>query len=146
MRAGFSLRYKQVIPLFFLLFLFSVFSGCHRSSQELPVMPPATHPLAREYLGYGVVNISFTHLLDEPGPGGISRGYLRRGTVVRIIARRQVIIRGKPESWVLAEGNYQGSTGTRGAGASSQGWLQESTLDVYDNESRAKTASKAMNL
>jgi len=108
------------------------------------VMPPVTHPLARDYIGYGVVNISFSHLLNEPGPAGVSQGYLRRGNVVRIIERRQVIIRGTGESWVLAEGNYQADTA--GQGAPVRGWLQESTLEIYENESRAKTASGNMSL
>ena len=129
MRVGFSHGYNQVLFFFFSLLLFSVFAGCRRSSEDLPVVPPATHPLARQYIGYGVVNVSFTHLLDEPGSGGVSRGYLRRGTVVCIIERRQIINRTNPESWVFAEG----------------GWLVEAALDIYDNESRANTASKAMN-
>ena len=109
-------------------------------------MPPATHPLTREFIGYGVVNVSFTHLLGEPGSRGVSQGYLRRGTVVRIIERRPVISGSSSEIWVLAEGNYPGSPGTQGAGASSRGWLQESSLEIYDNEPRAATASEAMNL
>jgi hypothetical protein len=101
-------------------------------------MPPATHPLARQYIGYGVVNVSFIHLLSEPGSDGVSQGHLRRGTVLRIIERRQVINRGNSESWVLAEGNY------RPPSVPSRGWLQESTVDIYDRESRAVTASRAM--
>jgi hypothetical protein len=59
---------------------------------------------------------------------------------VRIVERRQITIRGNSAFWVLAEGNYQGP------GNVTQGWLQETTVDIYDNESRAMTASKAMNL
>ena len=135
MRVGFSLAYNQALFLLFPLLFMCVFPGCRRTTQELPVMPPATHPLARQYIGYGVVNVSFTHLLHEPGPTGVSRGYIRRGTVVRIIERRQITSRGGSESWVLAED----------PGAPSQGWLQETTLEIYDNESRANTASRAMN-
>ena len=112
-------------------------------------MPPDTHPLVREYIGYGVVNVSFTHLFNEPGPGGVSRGYLRRGTVVRIVERRSVPVRGNSESWVLVEGNYRGTSAVPGAGTEaglSRGWLQETTLDIYDREPRADTASKAMSL
>ena len=109
--------------------------------EELPVMPPVTHPLIREYIGYGVVNVSFTHLLSEPDAGGASRGYLRRGTVVRIIERRPLTNRENLESWVFVEGNYQGSSSVQG----SQGWLLETTLEVFDNESRAMTASRILN-
>ena len=96
-------------------------------------MPPATHPLTREFIGYGVVNVSFTHLLNEPGPGGVSQGYLRRGTVVRIIERLTISSGERPESWVLTD-------------APSRGWLQETTVEIYDNEARANTASKALSL
>lgn len=116
-----------MIPVLLLLFL----TGCSRSNEGLPVTPPATYPLTREYIGFGVVNVSFTHLLSEPG--GVSKGYLRRGTVVRIIERR--IDRQSQESWVLTEENDR-------SGAAQQGWLQETALDIYDNESKANTASK----
>ena len=134
MRVGFSRAHDQavwfLIPVFFLLFL----TGCRRGNEESPVTPPVTHPLSRECIGFGVVNVSFTHLLSEPG--GVSRGYIRRGTVVRILERR--INRENLESWVLAEEN------TPETAAVSQGWLQETTLDVFDNESQANTASKAI--
>jgi hypothetical protein len=113
------------------LSFFPVFSGCRRSSDELPVTPPETNPLARNYIGYGVVTVSFTHVLTEPDPNGVSQGYLRRGTVVPIVERRQVNNRGKPELWLLAEGSYRG-------------WLQGTTLEIYESESRANTASKSL--
>ncbi|MCL2232216.1 MAG: hypothetical protein FWB99_03975 [Treponema sp.] len=113
-----------------------LFTGCNRSSQELPVTPPPTHPLARQHIGYGVVNVSFTHLLSEPGPAGVSHGHLRRGTVLRIIERRQIVLQGNSQSWVLAEENYEPSP--------SRGWLQEATVEIFDRESRANTASRFM--
>jgi hypothetical protein len=139
MRVRFPIGYDQAIFPLFLLVIF-LFPGCRRSSAELPVMPPATHPLVRDYIGYGVVSASFTHLLNEPGPSGSSHAYIRRGTVVRVIERRQLIIRENSESWVLAEGNY------REPGNAIRGWLQETTIEIYDNETRALTASKALSL
>ena len=129
------LQLTLTISIVFFLFL----TGCRRSSEEQPVTPPATNPLAREYIGYGVVNVSFTHLLSESGPGGVSQGYLRRGTVVRIIERVKFSSRGNSVSWVLAESNYQGQ------GAVSSGWLEEADLVVYENENQANTASKTIN-
>ena len=139
MRIDFSQRNNQVLFKLFPLLLIFLFPCCGRSDDELPVIPPVTHPLERVYVGYGVVNVSFTHLLSEPGSTGVSIGYLRKGTIVRIIERRVLSAKGSTESWVLAEGNYEGSA------APSRGWLQENAVDVYDNESMAKTASKAMN-
>jgi len=112
--------------------------SCKRSAEEQPVMPPATHPLARDYIGYGVVNVSFTNLLSENSPNAVSQGYIRRGTIVRIVERAQVNNKGKIESWVLGESNYQTSV------AVTRGWLQESALLVFDSESQANTASKTM--
>ena len=140
MRLGYYLASYQlffrVLPIIVVLF----FSCCRRNSEELPVMPPSTHPLLREYIGFGVVINSFTHLLSESGQAGVSEGYLRRGTVVRILERRQLINRGTAESWVLVEGNYQ-SPGHRIEANISRGWLPETNLEIYDNESRANTAS-----
>jgi len=124
--------------LLILLLLSGILPSCRRSSEELPVAPPATHPLSREYIGFGVVNVSFTHLLDESGSAGVSLGYLRRGTVVRIIERRHIVNRGSEETWVFVEGNYQGQ------GSVSSGWLPETALVIYDSESRASTASRTM--
>ena len=135
MRVRFSGACDQVA--YFLIVIFILFSyGCSRSAEDGMVAPPATPPLTRDYIGYAVVNVSFTHLLNEPG--GVSQAYLRRGTVVRILERR--IDRINSESWILAEGNYQQP------GDLSRGWLQETTVDVFDNESKAITASKTMTL
>jgi len=134
MRLRFQDLCGQAVYFLVLLTAIMLFPGCRRSAEEIPVAPPATHPLTREYIGFAVVNASFTHLLNEPG--GVSQAYIRRGTVVRILERR--IDRKSSESWILAEGNYQGS------GPVSRGWLQETTVDVFNNESQAITASRAM--
>jgi hypothetical protein len=132
------LFYVNNQPIFLLALLIVLAFSCRRSTEEQPVTPPATHPLARDYIGYGVVNVSFTNLMNENGPNAVSQGYIRRGTVVRILERAQVNNKGKKESWVLGESNYQGS------GAVSRGWLQESALLIFDSESQANTASKTM--
>ena len=134
MRVSFPGTYNQAVYLLVLLVFVTLFPACNRSAEEAPVLPPPTPPLSREYIGYGVVNVSFTHLLNEPG--GASQSYIRRGTVVRILERR--VIRANSEYWVLAEGNYQEG------GDISRGWLQETTVDIFDNESQALTASKSM--
>ena len=122
----------------FLICFALLFSGCRRSLQNLPVTPPATHPLTRQYIGYGVVNVSFTHLLSEPALGAASEGHLRRGTVLRIIERRQVISPGNTQVWVFAEENYQPDF------SPSRGWLPETVVDIFDREARAITASRVM--
>ena len=132
MNAGFSIKIA-----FFALFL-AGFSACERATQELPPEPLVNHVLSREAIGYGVVIVSFSHLLDEPGSGGVSQGHLRRGTVVRIMERRRIIDRGNAELWVLAETNGQLP------GMPPSGWLPEAAVEIFDSEPRADTAAKAM--
>ncbi|MCL2382051.1 MAG: hypothetical protein FWC64_10780 [Treponema sp.] len=139
MKVAFFLTLSRFAPLFLLPLVLPVFlSGCHRFSPNLPVTPPATHPLVRQHIGYGVVNVSFAHLLSEPHPGGESQGHLRRGTVLRVIERRHIINPGSSESWVLAEENF------RPPEVPSRGWLPETVVEIFDRESRANTASRAM--
>lgn len=97
------------------------------------MLPPSTPPLSRPVIGYGVVNVSYTHLVEEPGEGELSLGYLRRGSLIRVLERRA----GKnAESWVLVEGPFpQGHE---------RGWLRESVVDIYDNEFQANTAAGSM--
>jgi hypothetical protein len=98
---------------------------------DSPVMPPPTHPLSRSVIGYGVISASYTQVVDKPDAEGLSLGYLRKGSIVRIIERRFVNDRENIESWVLVEGNYLG-------------WLREGMVDIYDNAAKAGTAAEFM--
>jgi len=118
-------------------------SACSRKKDEKPVVPPLTSPLSQTFIGYGVVNVSYTRVAAQPEedaitgqfaedpPETVSPGYLRRGSVVCILQRRLVKSQEKPESWVLVNG-------------SCTGWLKESLVDIYDTEAQARTASEAM--
>jgi hypothetical protein len=112
--------------------LFVLFGGCARSSDDTAVVPPPTPPLSRPIIGYGVISSSYTHMVAEPESGGVSRGYLRKGSIVPVLERRSVNIQGTVESWVLVGGDYQG-------------WLREDVVQVYDNESQARTAVESLN-
>lgn len=148
-----SLWYDQALFILLLVIL----SGCNRSANELPVVPPATHPLTRDFIGFGVVNVSFTHFFDEPGAKGVSQGYLRKGTVVRISERCTIVntelsgaesnSAGNTELWVLVESIESRGSGseTWGSRTESRGWLLESALEIFDNEARAITSSRVMN-
>ncbi|MDR0583839.1 MAG: hypothetical protein LBG57_05745 [Treponema sp.] len=109
--------------------------SCGRNKEETPVIPPLSSPLSRTIIGFGVINVSYTYVTAGPEEAGASSGYLRRGSLVRIIERRLVKNGGTVESWVLAEENAQGNV---------RGWLREELVDIYDNEGRAKTASESM--
>ena len=135
MRLGFFTTFNQALPVIFLLFTAFFYSACKRTSEEVPLTPPLSHPLSRDFIGYGVVTASFERLLDEPG-SEVDSGILRRGTVVRIIERRSEMNLGSLEIWVYVEGNYEGENVSRG-------WLRETILDIFDSESRAITASRS---
>jgi len=104
---------------------------CRQKKEENPVIPPLTFPLSQSYVGYGVINVSYTRVSASIEDSGASVGYLRQGSVVRVIERRLVKNEGKTETWVLIEG-------------SAKGWLKESLMDIYDNESQAETAAGQM--
>jgi hypothetical protein len=115
-----------------LLTLISAFMSCTRASEENPVIPPPTNPLSSHVVGYGVINVSYTHVVDQPSANAVSLGYLRQGSIVRIIERRSLTdAHGISESWVFVDGNYRG-------------WLQETVVNVYSNEAQAKTAGESM--
>jgi hypothetical protein len=128
MRIATKRRLGQLIILLSLTAL----CACGAKREETPVIPPVTSPLSRDYIGFGVITSSFTHVTADPSENGVSQGYLRRGSLVRIL-RRQTIRTGDGfASWVLIEGGNQ------------QGWLKEDALDIYENESQARTASESM--
>jgi len=111
-------------------------SACTGKNEETPVIPPLTSPLSQSFIGYGVVNVSYTRVAAQPeennsAEDSVSPGYLRRGSVVCILRRRMVKNQKKSESWVLVEG-------------SCTGWLKESLVDIYDTEPQARTASESI--
>ncbi|MDR1373712.1 MAG: hypothetical protein LBJ24_01935 [Treponema sp.] len=121
MKVGVSPYCSQAI-LFILLF-------CSCGGSGNSIAPPLTSPLSRSLIGYGVVTISYSNVVDEPNlAGGVSLGILRKGTVVPVLERRQINVRGKLESWVLVGGYYQG-------------WLREEVLEIFENEAQAQTAA-----
>lgn len=115
-----------------LLFAVCVFS-CSSNREDAPVIPPLTSPLSRDYIGFGVITSSFTHISADPSENSVSLGYLRRGSLVKII-RRQVLK--TPDgfvSWVLIDGNRDIHSG----------WLREDVMDIYNSERQARTASES---
>ena len=119
---------RRQVPVWF---LFLALASCGATKADNFVFPPATAPLSRLVIGFGVVNVSYIQLRAEPAVSGESGGYLRRGAVVKILERRAVNTGSKIEGWVLAQGN-------------SQGWLREEVVDIYDNERQARTAAESL--
>jgi hypothetical protein len=137
MRIKFSQKTGQALVC--VLVLFGSCSSCSKGADELPLVPPETNPLEREFIGYGVVNSSFVHISGEPSLDSVSLGYLRKGSLVRIIERRSVTNRRNVELWLLVETEYQGTPEEK-----ISGWLREQDADIFDNEGRARTAAEAM--
>jgi hypothetical protein len=114
--------------------------SCYKN-EEIHLDPPAMPPLSREEIGYGVVTAPYTHVVDKPDSQGLSLGYLRRGSVVRVLERRNGGTAGGPstvtvpESWVLVEARG-------GAMPDSRGWLQEPVIELYPTRAQALTASE----
>ena len=128
MKIGLFYYHGQVLIL---LILLTVLTACNARRTESPIVPPLTSPLSQVYIGYGVVNTSFTRVNSDPDENSTSQGYLRQGTVIKILERRLVRDSEGTESWILAEENVKG-------------WLRESLVDVYDNEPQAQTAASTM--
>ena len=118
----------------YLILIILLLGACNLKKYEIPVIPPLSLPLSQSHVGYGVVNVSYTRVMeniDDESESGASPGYLRRGAVVLIYERKQIVKKGRAESWLLVEENYKG-------------WLKEIYVDVYENELQAKTASDSM--
>jgi len=118
---------------------------CNNKKEEIPVIPPLTSPLSRDYIGFGVITSSFTHIKAEPFEDGHSIGYLRRGSLVKIIRRQTIKMQDVFVTWVLTDANAQRTAGDDSSGTSTpSGWLKEDVMNIYDNESQAKTASESI--
>jgi len=122
---------KNSFGQLFLLLCMAALGSCLLKKEENPLIPPETSPLSQDYIGYGVITNSFTHITADPSEDSPSQGYLRRGSLVRIIRRQAVKTSGGFISWVLIEDLQHG-------------WLKEEVMDIYSSESQAKTASESM--
>jgi hypothetical protein len=127
MRVNAVSRVGQVL----LLTAFIVLGACNRVRDEALLIPPSTLPLSRTSIGYAAITVSYILVLNEPVPGSVSLGYLRRGSVVEVLERRQATGNGTGESWILINGAYQG-------------WIREEDVQIYDNKFQAKTASESL--
>jgi len=123
--------FKHKIGQLSLLFCLLTLCSCNAGKEETPIIPPLTSPLSRDYIGFGVITASFTHMTSDPADDSISLGYLRRGSLVRILRRQTIRTGGSFIPWVLIEGNQQG-------------WLKEDVMEIYESEGQAKTAAESM--
>ena len=127
MRITLKHTFSQLLTVFVILAL----CACTAKKEEIPVIPPLTSPLSRDYIGFGVITDSFTHITAEPSQDSRDIGYLRRGSLVKIIRRQTIRDDGGFTSWVFTEG-------------SQQGWLREDVMEIYESEDQARTASESM--
>jgi hypothetical protein len=121
MRITFFIIVSQVI-------LICLWGGCTKK-EESPIIPPVTTPLSRDYIGFGVITSSYTHVTEEPSLDSVSVGYLRRGVVVRVVKRQTIISGNDSISWVFIN----------------DGWLKEDVMEIYEYENQARTAAENFN-
>ena len=123
--------FKHIFGQLLILFCIAVLCSCSSKKDEAPVIPPLTSPLSGDYIGYGVITDSFTHITSEPSDNSPSLGYLRRGSLVRIVKRQTVRTGNVFVSWVQMESEQNG-------------WLKEEVMNIYSSESQAKIASESV--
>ncbi|MDR3020399.1 MAG: hypothetical protein LBU66_05795 [Treponema sp.] len=116
------------LPILLLVF---ILSSCGGRNESAPALPPLTSPLSRDYIGFGVITASFTHITEEPAQDSVSLFYMRRGSLARVVKRQSVRTGNVFTSWVMIDEPHHG-------------WLKENEMEIYNNESQAKTASEAM--
>jgi len=121
---------KRRLGQLMLLIFITVVCACVKKEETI-VIPPLTSPLSMDYIGYGVITESFTHIYSEPQENSSSLGYLRRGSLVNITKRQTIRAGNWFETWVQLEG-YE------------NGWLKEEVMVIYESENQAKTASESI--
>jgi len=125
------ISFNHVLSQLCIIFCFISLTACGSNKEDIPLIPPITAPLTGEYIGFAVITDSFTHVNEDPSDNSKSRGYLRRGSVVQVVRRQLIKTQEGFVSWVLVDGDQQG-------------WLKETNINIYNNESQAKTASELM--
>jgi hypothetical protein len=132
---------KRTLGQLFMMIALAALYGCTAKKDDNLAAPPPTSPLSRDYIGFGVITSSFTHVTAEPAEDSASLGYLRRGSLVRITRRQLIKTDGAFTSWVLTE--PPGAGGNQ-SDSLVRGWLKEEVMEIYDSEDRAKTAAETI--
>jgi hypothetical protein len=122
---------KHILSQLLAVSVITALCACGVNKEDIPVIPPVTSPLSRDYIGFGVITSSFSHIMAEPSQDSHDFGYLRRGSLVKIIRRQTIRTQDGFSSWVFTDGNQKG-------------WLMEDAMEIYESEDQAKTASESM--
>jgi len=125
-----------------LIFFIFMFASCNSNKEEISVIPPVTSPLSGEYIGFGVITSSFTHILTDPSENSGSLGYLRRGSLVKILRRQIINTSDGFVPWVYIDDGENDSQNLAGPAVIQAGWLKEDVMDIYSAEGQARTAAE----
>jgi hypothetical protein len=109
----------------FLLIL--LFFSC--SQKEIPPVNMEQTPVISGSLGWAVVTMAYIMLKTEPAYEAGDSSAVRKGDVLKIIARRMPEAGTRIGPWYKVDFN------------GSEGWLNESSLALYKNESQARKAA-----
>jgi hypothetical protein len=114
-------------------------ASCKDKANDYTIEPPETPLFVKDGVGYGVVTVSFAHILAEPPPAPPEpAGLIRKGGVVLVIARRNIWVEaGVGRLWALVEiqNKELGSV---------LGWLPGESFEFYESLPKAETASARM--
>jgi hypothetical protein len=134
----FRLLATVLVAVFFL-------ASCRAKPSDDALLPPETPLFVKEGIGYGVVNVSFAHVLERPPPASSeAAGLIRKGSIVTVVERRSVPAAGDSAArlWVFIEARSKEREPSGGKPVS--GWLPGESLDFYENLPRAETAAALM--
>jgi hypothetical protein len=155
---------RPIIELAIGIFILCLFA-CAPKIEDDGLEPSETPVLSRLAISYGLVNVSFAHLLDEPAETGISLGLIRKGNIVELLERRSLVA--SPENATVSAQQAHGSGGrpqpasagrqterarfwvrvrafsegdVQDAAPEASGWLPAASLDIYDSLAKVRTA------
>jgi hypothetical protein len=119
---------------YYIITLLLTLTSCTPKNNEIVLLPPATFPLSRPTIAYGVVNTNYTHLLESSDVLSGSSGFLRRGDIVRILERKLVRKGEGGDYWDLCENLNDGR----------MGWMRQDALQIYERLEMAETAGREL--
>lgn len=117
---------KKIFCAVFLILTSLFFLGCtEKIREEIELEPTPDLALGREW---ALVIEPYVQFRTNPDISSVSSGHARKGDVIPVKGRRIFLENKKQVVWYHFE----------------SGWLSESSVKIFSNESKAKKASKSL--